>query len=282
MMASPCFQPKLGDLVNVASRHWPGINKPGGVGKIAKINNTTDIFSIDVVYMLGGQEKEVELEFVQEHKFDEENNGRPGRRRRSAAAVEETPKLSQESTKKIVKKQSKPKPSKKKTALKDASSKANSKSGKKHQLVDSKAEKPKKSKKAKIAPLVEGNSTIEKKKSIGKKQKKPTNKGDNTRTEKISLAKNTKTIVKTQKPNKKRAPATKPATMEQDPSSLAEATASGSGSGTSWRKGFVKNAYTTISNKASTFVQEIIGKDSPQPSSPESTASSLDLKVENE
>lgn len=28
-----CFQPSIGSIVNIQSRTWPGINKPGGVGK---------------------------------------------------------------------------------------------------------------------------------------------------------------------------------------------------------------------------------------------------------
>ncbi|GMH97418.1 hypothetical protein TrST_g12857 [Triparma strigata] len=49
-----------GTLVVVAARTWPGINKPGGVGKIILSTPTT----CNVKYILGGTDKEIPLEFV--------------------------------------------------------------------------------------------------------------------------------------------------------------------------------------------------------------------------
>ena len=51
---------KEGDLVFVERRMWPGINKPGGVGKIKACTCT----SATVKYILGGTDKEIPLHFV--------------------------------------------------------------------------------------------------------------------------------------------------------------------------------------------------------------------------
>jgi hypothetical protein len=45
----------------VASRTWPGINKPGGAGKVANVWP----WGVDVKYVLGGFEKGVDFEWVQ-------------------------------------------------------------------------------------------------------------------------------------------------------------------------------------------------------------------------
>lgn len=47
----------VGDMVVIESRTWPGINKPGGVGKVIALKNKT----IDVKYTLGGSEKNIEI-----------------------------------------------------------------------------------------------------------------------------------------------------------------------------------------------------------------------------
>jgi hypothetical protein len=47
----------VGDMVVIESRTWPGINKPGGVGKVIDVKNST----IDVKYTLGGSEKNIEI-----------------------------------------------------------------------------------------------------------------------------------------------------------------------------------------------------------------------------
>lgn len=46
---------KLGDLVQVASRTWPGMNKPGGCGKVTGVHNEDGTY--DVMYILGGRER---------------------------------------------------------------------------------------------------------------------------------------------------------------------------------------------------------------------------------
>eukprot|EP00562_Extubocellulus_spinifer_P006790 CAMPEP_0178525444 /NCGR_PEP_ID=MMETSP0696-20121128/30184_1 /TAXON_ID=265572 /ORGANISM="Extubocellulus spinifer, Strain CCMP396" /LENGTH=426 /DNA_ID=CAMNT_0020156855 /DNA_START=204 /DNA_END=1484 /DNA_ORIENTATION=- len=72
----------LNEQVNVESRTWPGINKPGGVGKIVKIHSEgTTIVAVDVKYVLGGTEKDVELQYVKRH--EELNRGGRPRSRRS-------------------------------------------------------------------------------------------------------------------------------------------------------------------------------------------------------
>ncbi len=75
------FEPKIGVLVNVVSRTWPGINKPGGVGRITDINYKEEVMCVDVEYILGGSDKSVELEYVKKHVFEQEE-GRSSRRSR--------------------------------------------------------------------------------------------------------------------------------------------------------------------------------------------------------
>jgi ribosomal protein L21E len=50
----------VGQLVEVASRTWPGINKHGGVGRIVKVTGNC----VDVHYVLGGRERSVPIEYV--------------------------------------------------------------------------------------------------------------------------------------------------------------------------------------------------------------------------
>ena len=63
-----------GKLVNVISRTWPGINKPGGVGKITKIyteESSQLIKCVDVKYIVhGGTDKFIPSEFIEPHDYD--------------------------------------------------------------------------------------------------------------------------------------------------------------------------------------------------------------------
>ncbi|ETV93240.1 hypothetical protein H310_12681 [Aphanomyces invadans] len=55
-----------GDMVQVAARTWPGINKLGGAGRIkAKHATSTEgVYLYDIAYILGGGEKGVEREYI--------------------------------------------------------------------------------------------------------------------------------------------------------------------------------------------------------------------------
>jgi len=64
----------VGDVVEVESRTWPGINKPGGVGKIVRDNKDG---TFDVSYILGGGEKNVELKYIQQSEAFLNNSQRP-------------------------------------------------------------------------------------------------------------------------------------------------------------------------------------------------------------
>lgn len=57
------FESKLnvGDVVQVASRTWPGMNKPGGTAKITKCHQDG---TFDVKYVIGGSEKRVEEQYI--------------------------------------------------------------------------------------------------------------------------------------------------------------------------------------------------------------------------
>ena len=72
----------VGEQVSVDARTWPGINKPGGAGKVVKIHTEGPgiVVAVDVRYILGGTEKEVELQYVQKH--EELNRGGRSRSRR--------------------------------------------------------------------------------------------------------------------------------------------------------------------------------------------------------
>eukprot|EP00985_Skeletonema_marinoi_P013608 scaffold6778_cov115-Skeletonema_marinoi.AAC.9 len=67
-----------GKLVNVISRTWPGINKPGGIGKITKIyieESTQEIKCVDVKYIVhGGTDKVIPVEFIEPHEDDGNRN----------------------------------------------------------------------------------------------------------------------------------------------------------------------------------------------------------------
>ena len=50
-----------GDTVSVLSRTWPGVNKPGGAGRIWKVNEDG---TYDIKYLLGGSERSVERIYI--------------------------------------------------------------------------------------------------------------------------------------------------------------------------------------------------------------------------
>jgi len=56
-----------GTLVNVAPRTWPGINKPGGTGKIIRRNEDG---TYDVSLVLGGSDRHVEAKYVTRQNLD--------------------------------------------------------------------------------------------------------------------------------------------------------------------------------------------------------------------
>lgn len=58
----------VGTLVNVASRTWPGINKPGGRAKVKYVD--TESRTYGVTYLLGGKEDGVREEYITEHVDD--------------------------------------------------------------------------------------------------------------------------------------------------------------------------------------------------------------------
>ena len=59
----------IGLEVNVEPRTYPGINKQGGYGTVTHIyyNEHGVATKVDVKYVLGGREKEVELTYVKVH-----------------------------------------------------------------------------------------------------------------------------------------------------------------------------------------------------------------------
>jgi hypothetical protein len=64
----------IGDVVEVARRAWPGINKPGGVGKILRYHD--DDKTYDISYVLGGGERRVEPRFITLNSFLDRSNKR--------------------------------------------------------------------------------------------------------------------------------------------------------------------------------------------------------------
>lgn len=54
------------DVVEVMPRLWAGINKPGGVGRITKINfdPEEDEYTYNISYVLGGSEPRVERIYI--------------------------------------------------------------------------------------------------------------------------------------------------------------------------------------------------------------------------
>eukprot|EP00978_Attheya_sp_CCMP212_P025601 scaffold82579_cov44-Attheya_sp.AAC.1 len=58
---------EVGMVVNVEARHWPGINKSGGVARITRVirdSTRPTIIQYNVTYILGGTEKRVDGTFV--------------------------------------------------------------------------------------------------------------------------------------------------------------------------------------------------------------------------
>lgn len=54
---------KVKDVVKVKSRTWPGINKPGGMGRVTKVNTDG---TYNVAYILGGRENNIDAKFISE------------------------------------------------------------------------------------------------------------------------------------------------------------------------------------------------------------------------
>mmetsp|Transcript_11440 Transcript_11440/g.21405 ORF Transcript_11440/g.21405 Transcript_11440/m.21405 type:complete len:327 (-) Transcript_11440:51-1031(-) len=254
--ATMSFEPKVGALVNVASRTWPGINKPGGVGKVLGIKIEDDVTLVDVEYVLGGKEKSVEIEFVKEHKFDEENHGRPARSRRSKVTEDElgrkTKKVSSDTknkmntvletlntnscdTKATVNKRKMPSTSKGLTSKRSNKSKASGKSQNNSTPISSESEN---------VPMMAANDV---KKRVNEK-----------------IENQTKNDVENVSP-----------TPGLKSSSLSETTPSR-------LTGFLKHVYSDMSKKAASFVENVIGKNVSQPSSPESTSSGLEIQADTE
>mmetsp|Transcript_15892 Transcript_15892/g.35799 ORF Transcript_15892/g.35799 Transcript_15892/m.35799 type:complete len:153 (+) Transcript_15892:158-616(+) len=63
---------KVGEIVRVAARTWPGMNKQGGVGKVINVND--DAGTVDVKYVLGGRERKIEFKFVNTNAFGDSCN----------------------------------------------------------------------------------------------------------------------------------------------------------------------------------------------------------------
>lgn len=73
----------VGKIVQVEARTWPGINKPGGVGRITQLHysdNGTTVTSVDVRYtVVGGRERHVPIEHVEvAPEFDVQGNADSG------------------------------------------------------------------------------------------------------------------------------------------------------------------------------------------------------------
>jgi len=82
------FELKVGSLVKVEARSSPGINQEGGVGKVTAIRHHGIItncihtvqYSVDVKYILGGKEKNIDVEYIHEHSFDCDDSSKNTRR----------------------------------------------------------------------------------------------------------------------------------------------------------------------------------------------------------
>ncbi|CAK9046364.1 Hypothetical protein SCF082_LOCUS26109, partial [Durusdinium trenchii] len=72
---------RVGDLVSVEARTYPGINKQGGVGRVERIHGDA---TMDVKFVLGGRENNVEARFV--HKETNLDNDRTAAAARSRRA----------------------------------------------------------------------------------------------------------------------------------------------------------------------------------------------------
>ncbi|TDH68439.1 hypothetical protein CCR75_006658 [Bremia lactucae] len=73
---------KVGTLVDVESRTWPGINKQGGAGRITRVyrekscEGESEEFFYDVRYVLGGFERKVERVYVHSSKLLKKHSNR--------------------------------------------------------------------------------------------------------------------------------------------------------------------------------------------------------------
>ncbi|KAL3776188.1 hypothetical protein ACHAW5_008551 [Stephanodiscus triporus] len=83
----------IGMDVDVASRTWAGINKPGGHATITSTRvdeRTGAVDRVDVKYVLGGRERDVELIYVRRHvELTRGDRGRRGAERMNAASLGE-------------------------------------------------------------------------------------------------------------------------------------------------------------------------------------------------
>jgi hypothetical protein len=261
--------------VNVASRTWPGINAPGGVGKVSEITYEDGVMYVDVDYVLGGKEKTIELEFVKEHTFDEENNGRPARSRRGRSTAEESssvPIKNPKDTAAITSKKKQP-AKRNKAALLDASSKAN------ESVKSAKAANVNKveSKKQKL-PASSNPASSKKAKKEGTVSKKTSAIATKPEPKKVSAKKPTETKSREKVQNEIQVTESNIAS----PPASAVARALPAEETPSRISGVLKNVYSQMTKKAASFVENVIGKTGSQPSSPESTTSSLELEVDNE
>jgi len=70
------LQYSVGTVVQVESRTWKGINKPGGTGEVTKIWKEDEVERVNVKYFFGGTEKRLELCWVKPQKFLDRTNRR--------------------------------------------------------------------------------------------------------------------------------------------------------------------------------------------------------------
>jgi len=86
---------EVGMIVNVRPRTWAGINRPGGQGRVSgvhKDDTTGAVNKVDVKYVLGGSDKNLELDFVDpvtEEKAQVVDSRRSRRRRLPAETNEQ-------------------------------------------------------------------------------------------------------------------------------------------------------------------------------------------------
>jgi len=89
-----------GTLVTVSNRTWPGINKPGGAGKVLKAyKDENGVHRVDVKYVLSGTEKFIEIEYVTKQVYLENKR----QRRRTKEPVLESLHIQRKPTKKAAK-----------------------------------------------------------------------------------------------------------------------------------------------------------------------------------
>ena len=272
----------VGTLVNVESRTWPGINKPGGVGRVISYSASDD--TVDVKYVLGGEEKGIELKFVREHKFegDEDGNSRASRRRRGRD--ENKTERDTENKKQVQKKR----------ALKDASSQANQMK-KDIEQKSRKSVSVKRKAKDSVCSQKSDNYVIKNSsKKRGSKRNKEKGSDDHFKEKvKPNNVKRVKTNAKAvasksserKKVERKKVTASnsKSKPMSHSPvATLPKGKQSKSGRWIPSPTRVLKNVYKDMVHGATSFVKEIVGKkESPTPSSPaDSISSSLEIKIE--